>query len=808
MKKNVSINISGIIFYIEEDGYDKLKDYLDSINRYFSKFDDSVEIVSDIESRIAEIFLARLKEGRQAITLDDVESLIGAMGSISDFKAVEEPEDLFEGASEEKRRTERGERYKSKRLFRDTRRKALGGVAAGLGYYFNIDPLWFRVIFLVFFISFFFEFEVSIVIALIYAAMWVVIPASDDLPVERRYKKMYRNPDDKVLGGVAGGIAAYFGIDVVIVRLLFVIFIFLAFSGAIAYIILWIILPEAKTITDRMEMQGEPVTLSNIEANIKRSFNVKEGEENMFLRILLFPFRLMANIINYISKNFGQFLKILADALRIIAGALLTILGILTMITIIIAFGAILGIFASGNIEILEGLPVDVIRRTIPSIIYVALFLGLFIPFLFFAILGLMAITRRSLLMPVAGWTMFAIWAVSMIALAISVPAVIANFSRENEREETEIFDFEDSTVILKVRDNGNDRMNDFTRLSLEGHDSAQFKLVKYYQARGKNSEEAFENTRMTTYEVLLQDSTFIFDTKLRFSDDAVFRMQKVEALLYIPFNRPFIVDRAMSRQLRNIFHKAGYNGNLEENTWIFTPDGVKCVTCPEPETEKPNLEDGDRQENQPTEWNKSLSFSDFNTLDVGSTHLVEVMAGAQEYKVEVEGSSDDIYFLDITKQGDVLKIASKKEDLLGQSKIKVNIGMPELQKLDLHGVSRTIIRNIDVKNLDIQLAGGAYADIEGEMGNLDIEMSGSSKLDVAGAVEKMKADLSGGAILNAFDCKITEADVSTEAAATAKLSVQELLTVNAGGHSSVSYQGNPRVIANNGSASVVKRIE
>jgi hypothetical protein len=69
MKKNISINISGIIFHIEEDGYDQLKAYLESINRYFSTFDDSLEIIADIETRIAELFLSKLKEGKQVIGL-------------------------------------------------------------------------------------------------------------------------------------------------------------------------------------------------------------------------------------------------------------------------------------------------------------------------------------------------------------------------------------------------------------------------------------------------------------------------------------------------------------------------------------------------------------------------------------------------------------------------------------------------------------------------------------------------------------------------------------------------------------------
>ena len=92
MKKNISINISGIIFHIEEDGYEELKAYLESIGNYFSSFDESDEIISDIESRIAEIFLAKLNEEKQVITLEDVQNLVATMGSVEDFQAIEEQE--------------------------------------------------------------------------------------------------------------------------------------------------------------------------------------------------------------------------------------------------------------------------------------------------------------------------------------------------------------------------------------------------------------------------------------------------------------------------------------------------------------------------------------------------------------------------------------------------------------------------------------------------------------------------------------------------------------------------------------------
>jgi len=76
MKKNINIIISGIIFHIEEDGYDKLKEYLDNIHRYFASYNNSAEVIADIENRIAEIFLYKLRDGVQIINMEDLETLI------------------------------------------------------------------------------------------------------------------------------------------------------------------------------------------------------------------------------------------------------------------------------------------------------------------------------------------------------------------------------------------------------------------------------------------------------------------------------------------------------------------------------------------------------------------------------------------------------------------------------------------------------------------------------------------------------------------------------------------------------------
>ena len=161
MKKNISINISGIIFHIEEDGYESLRKYLDSINKYFASFEDSSEILADIESRVAEIFLSKLNEGKQVITAEDVNALIATMGSVRDFQAAEEQEFAPSGsASQENTSNTGGAQANSssyntagktasppKQLLRDQKRKIIGGVCSGIGNYFNVDPVWIRLLF-------------------------------------------------------------------------------------------------------------------------------------------------------------------------------------------------------------------------------------------------------------------------------------------------------------------------------------------------------------------------------------------------------------------------------------------------------------------------------------------------------------------------------------------------------------------------------------------------------------------------------------------------------------------------------------
>ena len=187
MKITVSINLGGYSFSIDEDAYAELKIYLKSLEIHFAGEESSAEIMSDIESRMAELFRARMGL-RQVVSIEDVTYVISILGN---------PEDMSDN---------------------ETTSSAKGHQS-------------------------------------------------------RRYRRMYRNPDQRIIGGVCSGLGAYFGIDAVIMRILFVILAFIGALGIILYLILYIVLPEAKTTAQKIEMTGNPVNIQNITDTVKKEFD-------------------------------------------------------------------------------------------------------------------------------------------------------------------------------------------------------------------------------------------------------------------------------------------------------------------------------------------------------------------------------------------------------------------------------------------------------------------------------------------------------------------------------------------------------
>ncbi|MFN2379856.1 MAG: PspC domain-containing protein [Bacteroidales bacterium] len=161
MEKTIKINIAGTIFQISEDGYELLREYLQSVTSRLKNFPDGSEMIDDIEARIAEIFQSGASWKTGVISKEEVEEMISTMGSADDIADGLESGD----ASQMYRST------KERKLTRDSENSILGGVCSGLGNYFRIDTIWIRIIFILFTL-----FYLSGLV--IYAVLWIVLPRS------------------------------------------------------------------------------------------------------------------------------------------------------------------------------------------------------------------------------------------------------------------------------------------------------------------------------------------------------------------------------------------------------------------------------------------------------------------------------------------------------------------------------------------------------------------------------------------------------------------------------------------------------
>lgn len=294
MKKIININLSGRVIPIEDAAYEKLQSYIESLRRYFANEEGRDEIINDIESRMAELMNDKIRLGAAAITEADVNEIISSMGTVEDFEAADKDSAEASSAQQQSGSSYNYTGTRSKgRMYRDNNEKFIGGVCSGIANYINVDPAVVRLLFAIL------GFATGIGI-IAYIILWIVLPPKDlEGYVGRR---LYRNPDSKMIGGVASGLAAYFNKRVSTIRLIFLAPILLnilisslnhfrwdygvnfalnvgfgSLSGTfiLTYIILWIVLPEANSEYQKMEMRGETVDINRIRQN------VKEGMQNM-----------------------------------------------------------------------------------------------------------------------------------------------------------------------------------------------------------------------------------------------------------------------------------------------------------------------------------------------------------------------------------------------------------------------------------------------------------------------------------------------------------------------------------------------
>ncbi|MEY4384488.1 MAG: hypothetical protein RI995_2030 [Bacteroidota bacterium] len=625
MKKTLTINLAGFVFHIEEDAYHILENYINSIHQYFKSFEGSKEIIEDIEARIAEkFFTIRESQKTEAISKEHVSDLIASLGTVADFKEYELSEQS--GQSEQSEQSEKSEKSgPAKKVFRrDLSRKKLGGVASGLANYWEVDPLWVRLIFVVGFFGLIPLLHFSNVLFWAYVICWIAIPGEYPSEPTKSYKRFYRDPDNKVIGGVIAGISKFTGWDLGLLRVLSVISIFAFGTGIFIYLVLMAITPEAKTITEKMDMEGEPITLENIEQKFQSHIDSENKAESFFAKILLFPFRIFAAIL----PAFKGFLMAIRWIVQYAVGGILLILSIALLVSLIMLSSVGVSGMDHGliGLSLGETIPLFLLVNDLPTWTFIVLILA-FLPIIVsigIAGAGLLANRKfynksfsiASGVMCLIGWIGI-FWAVSTVGKNFSRTAAsnkviefaatdstnVHLFDIHKESQES-IFEkmLGDNALteeLLEEEDLHDYNRNGFNRvdIQLEGYEGKNIQVIEFFKSNGKDRTDAQKNTNAIFYGVKQLQKSLIFDSHFGITNKK-FRNQRVRVKVLIPYGTNFSMTKDFAYFIENLL-PSGYFDE-EESTfknalWMFDPNlGLRCINRT-PMTSKDELQDGEQ---------------------------------------------------------------------------------------------------------------------------------------------------------------------------------------------------------------------
>lgn len=523
MEKTLTINISGWVFNINEDAYNLLTEYFQKLKGYFSKQEGGEEIVADIEARVAELFKEKFDEKETVITIDHVNTIMNIMG-----QPYEMEEDI-ENEQETPRMPFNLNKPK-KKLYRDTMNGHIAGVAAGLGKYINLDPIFIRIAFL------------------------LLIPT--------------------------GGL------------------------GILLYIILWILIPEATSTSDRIRMEGKKVNVENIESKVREEADYIKDRLNDFSEEARDVYHRTGPVrqksLKRLEKVFQSFGRGLKRFFLLVIGLVLFFTGATFLVGFVILYfnwGPSLHFdsFFVNGISFPNFLGTYILDTSFTSITLVALTILTIIPIIMLIFNGIRFIfnLKRN---KVVGTIAFQAWIVALIvSIGMSYSTIrsfkseainITAHSLEKNQSDTihiilntnsyyeDILSADNLTVISQDDNYPILHDGDFygePKLRILISDKDAFELKEYHYASGYDEKQALENMQKINYEFSTDSLNIILDPYYKLDENTRWRNQDIKLELKIPEGKVIAIDRNVRRHfsLRYQWRNRLYQNKGKTSYWI-----------------------------------------------------------------------------------------------------------------------------------------------------------------------------------------------------------------------------------------------
>ncbi|MFO7864232.1 MAG: PspC domain-containing protein [Salinivirgaceae bacterium] len=504
MKETTTINISGIIFHIDNDAFELLKNYFLKLKNKFGNTSEGKEIINDIELRIAELLQEKLNDKKEVINEIDIQQVITTMG---------DPENLDSEPVDEEAEERSYSTSKQRRLYRDGDNMVLGGVCAGMGHYFGMDPVLIRVLTIIF--------------------------------------------------------TLFYGV------------------GFLIYIVMWAFIPKAITTTQKLEMKGEPVTAKNIKRTIKE--NYEDVKNSGTYRKAQEGFERGGSAVGGFVRFILRFIVIAIGASMILG----TVIGIVAIINLFL-FAAPPVIAHSGLHGAFFPFLNMFFQNELTMIIFIiAIILLAIIPILLVLFLGVKMVFPFKTNNKAIGLSALGIW---LIALALVTSISISTGMRYSEtvtHENTlELATPTGKTMYLQLKSNSKPlntlshssfKINSAEKmlyrrpeLDIERGTTDQFELEIRKKIRGENREKAYFASEIVSYNFNQTDSILVFDEYFTTDFKNIGKVDDYDLTLYVPENYSIVFDKELYKIVDDI-HKSEHisNENMMGKKWVMTNSGL-----------------------------------------------------------------------------------------------------------------------------------------------------------------------------------------------------------------------------------------
>ncbi|AUC15647.1 hypothetical protein BTO06_11020 [Tenacibaculum sp. SZ-18] len=460
-------------------------------------------------------------------------------------------------------------------------------------------------------------------------------------------KKLFRDREDKFLGGVASGLAHYTNIDTIWVRLFFILTAVTTGFGFLIYIILWVLLPEAKTTAEKLQMEGEDVNIGNIEKKIRNEFEylstkLKDGASEITEKISSADYEKLRNQTKSGFQDFIDTVGKILSALFKVFGKFMGIL--LVFIAGIVLISLIFAMFSISSLEIL-GFDGDFIHY--PPLFYDSVLpnwlLTLFgmllvaVPILALLILGLRILSPNlKRVSTTTSLSLFGIWLVSLFfigfsgiefatskaqrAVKVSKKSILFNPEEPLKigvKNDDEIYyqhnlRRRDNSIEVYIDDKKAKYSNDI-KIDVAKSDSNEAFIEIKKESEGRKRKDALNNAEKIKYKFNLHKNKIIFDAFFLSEFKNIWKDEEVYLTLYIPEGTIIYFENSSKRFLYNIENTEDiYDRNMANHHFKMTSKGFECIDCE-------NNKESEDERKANSDWNYDNTNDNNNNNDNNS---------------------------------------------------------------------------------------------------------------------------------------------------------------------------------------------